>query len=146
MEYAKFGNHYVMRVDKGEEVLTQIIKVCEKEQIKTGMATGLGAADRVVVGLFNTQTQVYQKKELTGPMEITSLVGNISRKDGEPYLHFHINVCNEQMEVMGGHLNECVISATGEITITRIEGDVEREMSREIGLNLYRFPEGVKRN
>ncbi len=90
-------------------------------------------------GLFDTVNRVYKKRTFTGPMEITSLVGNISEKDGEPYLHFHINVCDEENRIWGGHLNECLISATGEITVTEIEGSVEREMSEEIGLNLYRF-------
>lgn len=139
MEYRAFGNHYVVRIDKGEEVLACIEKLCRKEQIKLGSAVGLGACDRVTVGLFDTVKKVYKKNTFTGPMEITSLVGNISTKEGEPYLHFHINVCNEENHILGGHLNECYISATGEITVTKIEGSVEREMSEEIGLNLYRF-------
>ena len=139
MEYQAFDNHYVMRIDKGEEVLACITKLCQKEQIKLGSAVGLGAADKVVVGLFDTINKVYKKKEFTGPMEITSLVGNISTKEGETYLHFHINVCNEENQIFGGHLNECYNSATGEVTVTKIEGRVEREMSDKIGLNLYTF-------
>lgn len=139
MEYRAFGDHYVVRIDKGEEVLACIEKLCRKEGIKLGSAVGLGACDRVTVGLFDTVNKVYKKNTFTGPMEITSLVGNISTKEGEPYLHFHINVCNEENHILGGHLNECHISATGEITVTKIEGIVEREMSEEIGLNLYRF-------
>lgn len=139
MEYRVLGDHYVVRIDKGEEVIACLTELCRKEQIKVGSAVGLGATDRVVIGLFDTANKVYKKRELTGPMEITSLTGNISTKEGEPYLHFHINVCNEENQVFGGHLNECYISATGEITVTKIEGCVERKMSEEIGLNLYRF-------
>lgn len=139
MEYRGFGNHYVLRIDKGEEVLSSIEKLCRAEKIRLGSAVGLGACDRVTVGLFDTVNKVYKKNTFEGPMEITSLVGNISEKEGEPYLHFHINVCDEANRILGGHLNECFISATGEITVTKIEGTVEREMSREIGLNLYRF-------
>lgn len=139
MEYRVFGNHYIVRIDRGEEVLACLEKLCRDEQITAGSAVGLGATDRVIIGLFDTVSKIYKKKELTGPMEITSLVGNISTKDGEPYLHFHINVCDEENRVMGGHLNQCNISATCEITVTRIEGCVERKMSEEIGLNLYQF-------
>ncbi|MCI8889348.1 MAG: DNA-binding protein [Hungatella sp.] len=139
MEYRTFGNHYVLRIDKGEEVLASIEKLCRAEEIRVGSAVGLGACDRVTVGLFDTVNKVYKKNTFTGPMEISSLVGNISTKEGEPYLHFHINVCNEENQILGGHLNECYISATGEITVTKIEGCIEREMSEEIGLNLYKF-------
>ena len=139
MEYKQMGNHYVMREDPGEEILEKIGILCKKENITVGSAVGLGASNRAVVGLFDTVNKVYKKKELTGPMEITSLVGNISTKDGETYLHFHVNLCDEEMRIQGGHMNACYVSATAEITVTKSEGTVERSMDEEIGLNLYRF-------
>ena len=57
----------------------------------------------------------------------------------ETYLHFHINLCDETMNVFGGHLNECIIGATCELVLTRLDGDVNREFNQEIGLNLYKF-------
>lgn len=139
MEYQKLGNTYVVRIDKGEEVLAKISELCVKEDIKAGSITGLGATDRVVLGLFDTEKKVYHKTELTGSMEITSLVGNISTKNGENYLHCHINVCDHNMNVLGGHLNECWVSATGEFIVTKIDGTVERELDGFVGLNLFKF-------
>ena len=139
MEYKQFGNHYVMRVDPGEEILEKIEELCRKEEIRVGSAVGLGASNRAVVGLFDTVNKVYKKKELTGPMEITSLVGNISTKNGETYLHFHVNLCDEEMQIRGGHMNACYVSATAEVTITKLEGTIERRMDEGIGLNLYQF-------
>lgn len=139
MEYKQFGNHYVMRVDPGEEILEKIEELCRKEEIRLGSAVGLGAANRAVVGLFDTVNKVYKKKELTGPMEITSLVGNISTKEGKIYLHFHVNLCDEEMRIFGGHMNACYVSATAEITVTKLDGTVERQMDEKIGLNLYQF-------
>ena len=139
MEYRKFGNRYVLRIDRGEEILEQIGALCRKEGISAGYAVGIGAADRVEMGLFNTDTKIFNKKRFEFPMEITSLIGNISTMNGETYLHFHINVCNEELQTFGGHLSSCRISATAEITITKIEGTVERQFSDEVGLNLYKF-------
>lgn len=139
MEYKQLGNHYVMRVDPGEEILEKLRELCEKEKIQVGSAVGLGAANRAVVGLFDTVNKVYKKKELIGPMEITSLVGNISTKEGQVYLHFHVNLCDEEMRIWGGHMNACFVSATAEITVTKLEGTIERRMDEEIGLNLYQF-------
>lgn len=139
MEFKKFGNFYVVRIDKGEEVLASLTKFCKEEKVKVGQITGLGATDKITIGLFNPIEKIYKKTEFTGPMEITSLVGNISSKDKEVYLHCHINVCDENMNVLGGHLNECYISLTGEFIITVIEGEVERELNPSIGLNLFKF-------
>ena len=43
MEYKQMGNHYVMRVDPGEEILEKIGILCKKENIRVGSAVGLGA-------------------------------------------------------------------------------------------------------
>ena len=48
-------------------------------------------------------------------------------------------VADEAGHVFGGHLNEAVISGTGELVLTRIAGEVDRCFDEEIGLNLFRF-------
>jgi len=139
MKYIKSGSKYVIRIDKGEEVLEQLKKICTDNNIKAGSITGIGATDRVKVGLFNTITKEYLSKELIGSYEITSLIGNISRMNNEVYLHIHIGISDENMNVYGGHLNHCYISATCELIIDEIEEDLDRKFNKEIGLNLYEF-------
>lgn len=139
MEFKKFDSKYVIRLEKGEEIVESIKKLCEKEDIKLGTISGIGATNRAVIGLFETNTKEYHSKELTGDMEITSLVGNISQMDGEVYLHIHINLANEENKVFGGHLTSAIISATGEIVIDVIEGVVDRKFDEEVGLNLFKF-------
>lgn len=139
MEFKKFDSKYVIRLEKGEEIVESIKKLCEKEDIKLGTISGIGATNRAVIGLFETNTKEYHSKELTGDMEITSLVGNISQMNGEVYLHIHINLANEENKVFGGHLTSAIISATGEIVIDIIEGVVDRKFDEEVGLNLFKF-------
>ena len=130
MEYKKMDStHYVVRIAKGEEVLEQITDLCKKENITCGEITGLGASNKVEIGLFNTTTKEYKTTVKEGMFEITSLVGNISRK--------HINFSDASLQTYGGHLVKCYISATGELIITKIEGTVERKFNPEIGLNLW---------
>ena len=57
----------------------------------------------------------------------------------ETYTHFHISVADESGNVYGGHLTEAVISGTGELVLTEIEGTVDRKFDEEIGLNLFEF-------
>ena len=139
MEYTKVDNYYVVRINKGEEVLTKIKELCEKEDIRLGSISGLGASNLVEIGLFNTNTKEYKTKVMEGMYEITSLIGNITRKDNEVYLHAHINFSDETNSVYGGHLVRCNISATGEIIITKINGEVNRKLDENIGLNLMKF-------
>ena len=140
MEYRQFDDTYVIRLDRGDEIIASITDFCEKENVQLGYLEGLGAADHAVIGLYDVGERFYHKTEVNGPMEITSLVGNITTKDGETYLHLHINLCDETMAVKGGHLNECRISATSEIIVRKIDGRVERLHDTEVtGLNIFKF-------
>ncbi len=140
MKYCKSGSFYVVRIDRGEEVISSLTEFCKKEQILSGHITGLGATDKVIIGLYSVVTGEYRKTELSGEMEITSIIGNISVKDDKPYLHLHINVCDSDMKIFGGHLNECHISATCELIVTPGDKKIGRKLDEEItGLNLYEF-------
>lgn len=139
MEYEQFGNRYVVRLDKGEDIPTSLKKICHKEEIRSGTISGIGAVNKAVIGLFETAAKIYHSKEYTGDMEITSLSGNISRQNDEVYLHIHACLGDSTYGVFGGHLNSAIVSATVEIVIDVIEGSVGRKFSEEIGLNLLDF-------
>ncbi|GKX29251.1 hypothetical protein SH1V18_17310 [Vallitalea longa] len=137
MEYKKFGNKYVIRFDRGEEIVDSLAKLCKKEKINLGSVSAIGAASEVTLGIFNTLDKSYNASTLKGDHEITSIVGNISTMDGEVYLHLHINVSNHAKQVFGGHLNSAIVSATCEMIVDVIDGEVDRKFSDEIGLNLF---------
>lgn len=139
MEYRKFDDTYVVRLNKGEEISEKLKELCHKENIETAEITGLGASNLVEIGLFNTKTKEYKTNVFEGMFEISSLVGNATRKDGEVYLHLHINFSDESGIVKGGHMVRCNISATSEIIVNRVQGNVERKFDDEIGLNLMKF-------
>lgn len=139
MEYKKFGNKYIIRIDKGEEVVDTLKKFCIDNKIRLGTITGLGATNKVTIGLFEAQSKKYFSKELIGNHEIAPLYGNITTMNGEIYLHLHVNLGNEEHKSFAGHLNSAFVSATVEVIIDSIEGEVERNFSDEIGLNLLKF-------
>ncbi|MDD4494155.1 MAG: DNA-binding protein [Eubacteriales bacterium] len=139
MEFRRFGNKYVLRLDKGEEVVASLKNICEEQKITLGWIKGIGAVNKVRIGLFKTDVKEYSSKELTGYFEITSLLGNVSTMNGEVYLHLHVNVGDDEYKTYGGHLNYAVVSATAEIEIEAIDSVVERKFSDEVGLNLYEF-------
>ena len=55
MEYRKYGNDYVLRIDKGEEILQTISQVCQQEGILLGTVNGIGAVGEGTLGVFNTK-------------------------------------------------------------------------------------------
>lgn len=139
MDFRRFGNKYVLRLDKGEEIVQSVTGFCREEGISLGQVSGIGAIGKLEIGYFQVSTKEYHTKILEGDMEILGLSGNISTMKGNNYIHFHIVVSDENLNAFGGHLNLAVISATGEIIIDVIEGSIDREFDEEIGLNLIKF-------
>lgn len=139
MEAKAAGKHWIVRIDKGEEIVATLERFCLDKGIRLGTVSGIGATNRATIGLFKTGTKEYLRKELVGDHEITNLAGNISRMNDEVYLHLHVNLSDSNYHTFGGHLNAAVVSATCEVAIHVLDGEVGREFSEEIGLNLYRF-------
>lgn len=139
MEYRRFGNTIIARMDKGEEILEQVKEIAQKEEIRLASVQALGAVDQFTVGVFKTEEKEYLANEFRGSFEIVSLTGTINTMNDEFYCHLHMSAGNEKGEVFGGHLNRAVISATCEMVIHVIDGKVDRYHDEEIGLNLFRF-------
>ena len=141
MDYRRFGNTIIARIDKGEEILEQVKEIALREKISLASVQALGAVDQFTVGVFKTEEKEYLANEFQGSFEIVSLTGTINTMDGAFYchLHLHMSAGNEKGEVFGGHLNRAVISATCEMVIHVIDGKVDRYHDEEIGLNLFRF-------
>lgn len=139
MEYKRFDNTIVARIDKGEEILEQIKAIALKENIKLAAVRALGAVNDFTVGVFKTAQKEYRSNSFSGDFEIVSLTGTINTMDNEFYCHLHMSAGNEKGEVFGGHLNRAVVSATCETVITEINGRVDRRFDENIGLNLFEF-------
>nr|WP_317378555.1 DNA-binding protein [uncultured Faecalimonas sp.] len=139
MEYRRFGNTIIARMDQGEEILEQVKEIAQKEEIRLASVQALGAVDQFTVGVFKTEEKEYLANEFRGSFEIVSLTGTINTMNDEFYCHLHMSAGNEKGEVFGGHLNRAVISATCEMVIHVIDGKVDRYHDEEIGLNLFQF-------
>ena len=139
MEYRRFGNTIVARIDRGEEILAAVREIAGAEHIQLASVSALGATNDFTVGVYNVDEMQYHANDFKGNFEIVSLTGTINTMDGEFYTHLHMSAGDEKGQVFGGHLNRAVVSAVCEMVITVIDGVVDRRFSEEIGLNLFRF-------
>ena len=140
MEYRKFSQGYVLRLDPGEEIVTSLTRLVEQENVQLGSVSAIGAAGDVTIGIFSTREKQYHSQRYQGDYEISALVGNVTRKEGKPYLHLHITIGNPVTgEVHAGHLTSAVISATPELFLQVWDGQVDRKFSDTVGLNLFEF-------
>ena len=138
MEYKRYGEKIAVRLDKGDEIVSKIAEVCEKENVKAGYFSGIGATDDFTVGVFDIAKKEYEKYSYKGNHEINVLTGNVSFVGGKTYIHAHIT-CTGENGVVGGHLFSGAVSLTGEIFIEVINGEITREKNEELGINTLVF-------
>lgn len=139
MDYRRFGDRLLVRIDPGEEVLASLREICLREGIKAGDIRGLGASDDYDVCVYDLAEQKYYPQTVRLQSEITSLYGTISEKDGELYFHVHMQAMRKDGVAAGGHLQRCVISGTLEAVITEFDGRVGRAVNPQTGLNDIAF-------
>lgn len=139
MDYRRFGDKIIARIDRTEEVHEKLKEIALKENIKLASVYGLGATDDFTIGIFSVSKKDYKELNFKGEFEILSIIGSISTLDGEYYPHLHISASNGDGNVFGGHMKSAKISVTCELTINIIDGIVDRQKDPETGINIYKF-------
>jgi len=126
----------ILRLKKGEELISGIIAFCKVNQIDSAWFTGLGAAEKAILALYDLKTKKYSKKEISEPLEIANIIGNIAMKDNDIAVHCHIILSNKEMIAFAGHVESVTIGATCEIIFRILDIPLKRKHDEEIGLNL----------
>ena len=130
------NDRIILRVDPGEELREIVQNVCKEKGISAGWVSALGSSQKLQLAYYNLDTKGYETKDFNEHLEIVTITGNIALKDSEPFLHIHGTFSDSDMKVIGGHVNSCVISATGEVVIHIGEGAMVRLHDEETGLFL----------
>lgn len=139
MEYKNFDNSYLIRLDIGDEIISSLTKICKIEDIELAQVSAIGAVNSATIGLYDVEERQYHSTKIEKALEIASLGGNITRKEGAVYIHIHAVFSDIECKTYGGHLNEAVVSATCEIILNCFEGKTNRRICKESGLNVIEF-------
>ncbi len=126
---------YILRFDRGEEVLGHLQTFCTENEIKAGTFWGIGAAEGIELAEYNLEKKEYRSKNIDQMLEIASLTGNVATVDGKVALHAH-GVFSTLEEVHAGHVMKLTVGVTCEITLMALPGELKREYNEEIGLKL----------
>jgi len=139
MKHKLDNDKLFLRLEKGENILDYLYKIIKMYDIKSGWISGIGAIENVQIGTYDLSNKKYNKIDMAGVYELTSLSGNISIKEGEPFLHIHINISDHDGRAYGGHLFSAEINATGEFMIQILNIEISRGYDDDIGLHLWDF-------
>ncbi len=136
MRIKKLRNLYLIRLLKGEEIISALRDAVREKGVKGGMLFGLGAGKDFTIGYYDLTRRHYIKKFIAEECEILSLSGNVAFVEKEEFIHAHIILSQPNFFLTGGHLFSGFVTATCEIFLYPSPIRIGRRKSEEIGLNL----------
>lgn len=117
------GHTYRLNMVKGDEIISGLLDFAEKNHIKNGHFTGLGAIDKATLRSSDPVNKTPSKTEINEEAEVVSLVGSIAQdKDGKAAVHAHTVFALQDGSTRGGHLQSARVSIIAEIFVTDEEG------------------------
>ena len=132
------GRIIMGRLQHGADLLEELTDICRKEKIQQARIEALGAVQKARIGFYCQEKREYQFREFDRHLEITTLGGNVSLKDGEPFVHAHITLADSEGNALGGHLAAGTVVFACEFTIQELSGVQFRRSYDDItGLHLW---------
>ncbi len=144
MDYRKFKDTYYIRLDKNEEIISSILKICKDEGINSAIYSGIGGCSSAEIQTFIPEAGAFETDEISGMLELVSLNGNIITDDGgKRYHHTHAAFAYKKdgrHAFSAGHIKSITVLYTAEIELRPvIGGEIKRKYNPETGTGLWDF-------
>lgn len=139
MESYNIKNIFIGKLTRGTDLYSGITDFIQSKNVRTGRVTGMGAVQRAKLAYYDQQAMKYCDLIFNHAMEIVSLYGNISVRDGVPFAHVHVVLSDAEGKCIGGHLlpgNTPVFAC--ELIVEEFGGrDLVRQPDSDTGLALW---------
>ena len=137
-EYAR-GRRVVARLPHGCDLLEEIAAVATRHGVAAAEVRAIGALSEARLAYYDQRERVYGEFAVDGPVELVSLLGNVSQRDGATVAHVHATLAGDDGACVGGHVAPgCRVFAC-ELMLQELEGEpLEREHDEVTGLPLWR--------
>lgn len=137
MTYHFDGYNYVLRLEKGEEMIEVLNTFAHEQDLKSVWLSGLGGALSAELGYYNLETKTYEWHAVNELTEITALQGNLAWENDQPKWHIHATLGKRDLQAVGGHVKTLIVGGTCELFLHRIfDTTLTRRNNADIGLSL----------
>jgi predicted DNA-binding protein with PD1-like motif len=118
-ESASVTRAYQIRFSPGDEILSGLTDLAKSEGMTSAQVTGLGGLSSALLAFGDPSigSFVFKLIPIDEKSELVSLVGTVSERDGEPYVHLHAVVAMSDGSTRGGHVLELHVAPVAEVTI-----------------------------
>jgi predicted DNA-binding protein with PD1-like motif len=135
MRFSK-GRSFLFRIPEGEEIVAYLTDFALKHNVLIGTVEAIGTLRNPKIGYFQRDLNEYKVISLEGYYELASLMGNVSLKDGKPFLHLHVVLGDENGHAYAGHLVEGEVFIA-EVFLQELLGELLERKPLENGLSLW---------
>ncbi len=144
MEYRKIGENYYVRMDRGDEIIGNLLGICRKESIASAVFSGIGGCQSAELQVFIPETGTFETESIDGMLELVSLNGNVvSAEDGQLFHHTHALFSfkkDGEHGMAAGHLKSTTVLYTAEIELRpTVGGSIGRKFDPETGTGFWDF-------
>jgi len=134
----KLQQTFIGKLKYGGDLLEELTAVCKEKNVRLGRVEAIGAVRKARVGFYDQAKRKYNFSEMDKSLEITSLIGNVSMRDGEPMVHAHITLADSEDKCFGGHLASGTIIFACEFVLSVYSGpEYSRGHDEQTGLPLW---------
>jgi len=126
----------IYSLKKGTNFADEVLRIARREGIKTARVEAIGRVNELRLAFFNHRSKKYEEHSFDEFLEVTGILGNITTKDGRPFLHVHGTFGRRDTSVVGGHIISATVSPLMEVVITPTKNKASRRFDEATGLNL----------
>ena len=143
MDYRRMNDICYVRIDKGEEIITELLQICCKEGIQSAVFTGIGGCSHAEIQTFIPEKGTFETEIIDGMLELINITGNIITDHDQLFHHTHA-VFSYKTEsghkIAAGHMKALTVLYTAEIELRPVIGGViRRKHDPETGTGFWSF-------
>jgi uncharacterized protein len=127
----------------GSDMLEEIARVAREAGLRHAAISVIGAVSCASFGFYDQEAKKYVPLTRQGCYEVINCTGNITLKDGSPFVHAHALFGEANGAAFGGHLSAPTTVFAAELHITPLAGPPpERLFDEKTGLHLWQAKSG----
>lgn len=133
------GRVVAARIRPGRDLLDALEELVRDSGFRTGLIEIVGSVRKARLSCYHQARKEYVEFSLDEPLEIVTGLGNVSLRDGKPFVHVHLTLSDESGKCYGGHLVRGTETFVAEVFVSELATDppMNRTRDDETGLLLW---------
>jgi len=120
----------------GSKIPDDILAIAKKERVVTARVEAIGGVEELRLAYFNRHAKRYEEHDFKEFLEVTGILGNVTLKDGKPFLHIHGTFGRSDLSTLAGHVMTAKVFPLLEVVITPTRNRALRRFDDSLGLNV----------